>query len=94
MIKKFALLKCTSSYPAELKNLNLSLILDMKKRFKCEIGYSDHTIGFTAAIGSIHYGASFVEKHVCLNKKIGISVPKKVICIPAAIAARMPKKIT
>ena len=70
--KKFALLKCTSSYPAKLENLNLSLISDMKKRFKCEIGYSDHSIGYTAAIGSIYYGASFVEKHICLNKSIGI----------------------
>tara|TARA_B100000029_G_C17574030_1_gene957596 strand:- start:1366 stop:2409 length:1044 start_codon:yes stop_codon:yes gene_type:complete len=70
--KEFALLKCTSSYPAKFENLNLSLISDMKKRFKCEIGYSDHTIGYTAAIGSIHYGASFVEKHICLNKSIGL----------------------
>ena len=32
--KKFALLKCTSSYPANLANLNLSTIQDMKKKFK------------------------------------------------------------
>jgi len=70
--KKFALLKCTSSYPANLANLNLSTIQDMKKKFKCEIGYSDHSIGFNAAIGSVYNGASFVEKHVCLNKSIGI----------------------
>ncbi len=70
--KKFALLKCTSSYPAKLDSLNLSLISDMRKNFKCEIGYSDHSLGYTAAIGSIHYGASFIEKHVCLNKSTGI----------------------
>ena len=70
--KKFALLKCTSSYPAKLDSLNLSLISDMRKKFKCEIGYSDHSLGYTAAIGSIHYGASFIEKHICLNKSIGI----------------------
>ena len=44
----------------------------MRKKFKCEIGYSDHSLGYTAAIGSIHYGASFIEKHICLNKSIGI----------------------
>ena len=44
----------------------------MRKNFKCEIGYSDHSLGYTAAIGSIHYGASFIEKHICLNKSIGI----------------------
>jgi len=68
----FALLKCTSSYPAKSDNLNLSTIKDMRKKFNCEIGYSDHTIGSNAAIGAIHYGASFIEKHVCLDNKTGI----------------------
>lgn len=70
--KKYSLLKCTSSYPASIKDLNLSTITDMKKRFKCEIGYSDHSIGFTAAIGAINQGATFIEKHICLKKNIGI----------------------
>ena len=29
-------------------------------------------MGFNASIGAIHQGASFIEKHICLNKKIGI----------------------
>lgn len=70
--KNFALLKCTSSYPAKSFDLNLNTIADMRKRFNCEIGYSDHSIGFSASIGAIHNGASFIEKHVCLSKKIGI----------------------
>ena len=44
----------------------------MRKKFNCEIGYSDHSIGYNAAIGAVHQGASFIEKHVCLDKKIGI----------------------
>ena len=70
--KKFALLKCTSSYPAKNTDLNLSTIGDMRKKFNCEIGFSDHSLGFNASIGAIHQGASFIEKHICLNKKIGI----------------------
>ena len=70
--KKYILLKCTSSYPALMKDLNLSTIADMRKKYKCEVGYSDHSIGFNAAIGAIHYGASIIEKHVCLDKKTGI----------------------
>ncbi len=70
--KKFALLKCTSAYPANSENLNLSTIKDMRERFNCEIGYSDHSIGFNASIGAIHFGASFIEKHICLNNKTGI----------------------
>ena len=70
--KKFILLKCTSSYPALAKDLNLSTIRDMKIKYQCEVGYSDHSIGFNAAIGAVHNGATIIEKHVCLNKKIGI----------------------
>ena len=70
--KKFALLKCTSSYPARNIDLNLRTIKDMRKKFKCEVGFSDHSLGFNAAIGAVHQGASFIEKHICLSKKIGI----------------------
>ena len=44
----------------------------MRKKFRCEIGYSDHSIGFNAAIGAIHQGASFIEKHICLNNNLGL----------------------
>jgi len=70
--KNFAILKCTSSYPANSEDLNLSTIKDMALKYKCEVGYSDHSIGMNAAIGSVHYGASFIEKHICLNNLIGI----------------------
>ena len=70
--KKYALLKCTSSYPANLKDLNIKTIKDMKNKFNCEIGYSDHSIGYIAANSAIHYGASFVEKHICLDNEKGI----------------------
>ena len=70
--KNFALLKCTSSYPADFKNLNLQTITDMRKKFQCEIGFSDHSIGKLAAYGSIFCGASFVEKHIRLKKNLGI----------------------
>ena len=70
--KNFGILKCTSSYPANSSDLNLATISDMILRYGCEVGFSDHSIGFNAAIGSIHQGASFIEKHICLNNKIGI----------------------
>jgi len=63
--KNYALLKCTSSYPAKLEDLNIKTIRDMKNKLKCEIGYSDHSIGNIAANTAIHYGASFIEKHIC-----------------------------
>ena len=69
--KNIALLKCTVNYPAELDNLNLKTIIDLKKKFKnIEIGYSDHTIGNIAAVSAVSLGASIIEKHFTLSKKI------------------------
>ena len=68
----FSFLKCTSSYPAELKDLNLNTIYYLKNKFKCPIGFSDHSIGEIASINAISKGASIIEKHICLNKKTGI----------------------
>ena len=70
--KNYALLKCTSSYPARLEDLNIKTIRDMKNKLDCEIGYSDHSIGHIAANSAIHYGASFIEKHICLDDENGI----------------------
>ena len=49
------------------EQMKLQTIKDMRDRFNCEVGFSDHTIGFNAAIGAVHYGASFIEKHICLK---------------------------
>ena len=69
--KNFALLKCTVNYPANLNEINLNTIKDLKKRFKnIEIGYSDHTTGDIAAITAVSFGASIIEKHFTLSKKI------------------------
>ena len=41
----------------------------MKKKFSCEVGFSDHTLGIGSAIASIPLGARLIEKHFTLNKK-------------------------
>ncbi len=65
------LLKCTSSYPAPLEDANLNTIVDMKKRFGVEVGFSDHTLGSTAPIMAVTLGAKVIEKHFILDKSIG-----------------------
>ncbi|NQT30295.1 MAG: pseudaminic acid synthase [Candidatus Saganbacteria bacterium] len=65
------LLKCTSSYPASPVDSNLLTIADMKKKFKCAIGISDHTLGIGVALASISVGATVIEKHFTLSRKEG-----------------------
>ena len=68
----FAILKCSSNYPATYKDLNLKTISELRKKLNCEIGYSDHTTDNVASLVAISKGASIIEKHICLDKSIGI----------------------
>ena len=55
---KFAILKCTSNYPANIDDLNLETMDDLKKRFKCKVGLSDHTLGAVGSIAAAARGAT------------------------------------
>jgi pseudaminic acid synthase len=61
--KKFAILKCVSSYPNPLEDLNLSSIKLIKEKYNCAVGFSDHTIGNLAAKVAVTQGATIIEKH-------------------------------
>ena len=65
------ILKCTSAYPADPKDANLSTIDDIKKRFKVNAGLSDHTLGIEAPMIAVAMGATVIEKHFILDKSIG-----------------------
>lgn len=65
------LLKCTSAYPAQISDANLSMISDMQKRFQVPVGLSDHTMGTTVSVASVALGATVIEKHFIMDRKIG-----------------------
>jgi len=65
------LLKCTSAYPTDPKDMHLNTITDMKKSFNIIIGLSDHTIGVSAPITAVALGAKVIEKHIILDRKMG-----------------------
>ena len=65
------LLKCTSSYPADPNDSNVRTLPDLRSRFRCEVGLSDHTMGTGAACAAVANGASVVEKHFTLCRADG-----------------------
>ena len=67
---KISILQCTSNYPCNLKDANLSLIKKFQKKFKIPVGFSDHTEGNLASIVATSLGASIIEKHFTLDKKL------------------------
>lgn len=65
------LLKCTSSYPAEIGEANLLTMVDMRRRYGTLVGLSDHTTGHAVAAAAAALGACFIEKHLILDRRIG-----------------------
>jgi len=68
--EQIILMKCSSEYPAIYENMNLLNIPDMKNKFGCRVGFSDHSLGSVGAVSAVALGACIVEKHFCLNRKI------------------------
>lgn len=68
---QIALLKCTSSYPAPLEEINLNTIPNLKETFNTVVGLSDHTLGNSVPIASVALGAKIIEKHFILDRNLG-----------------------
>ena len=62
------LMQCGSMYPLPDQYVNLN-VLKTYKKYKYDIGFSDHTLGSDAAMCARVMGASYFEKHFTLNKK-------------------------
>ena len=73
--KDITLLYCVSNYPSKNTDFNLNNISILKKKFKCKVGLSDHSIDDTVAIAAVSSGAEVVEKHIALkNQKYGLDI--------------------
>ena len=65
----FELMHCHSAYPMPTKEANLNMIPVLKKKFKCNVGYSGHEISATnVSIPAVMMGASSIERHITLNR--------------------------
>jgi len=69
--KDLVLLKCTSTYPSTPDDSNILTIPEMRKRYGCEIGLSDHTMGIGVAVAAVALGATVIEKHFTLQRADG-----------------------
>lgn len=58
----------TSTYPCPSEELNLRVILTLKSKFDCPIGYSGHEVGLQTTFAAVTMGAKFVERHITLDR--------------------------
>jgi N-acetylneuraminate synthase len=63
-------LHCTTEYPSPVDEANLLAMLTMRDRFGVQVGYSDHTVGHTTCLAAVALGATVIEKHVTLDRRL------------------------
>jgi N-acetylneuraminate synthase len=66
--EKLLLAHATSAYPCKAEELNLRMIQTLQKEFDCPIGYSGHEVGLQTTYAAITLGASFIERHITLDR--------------------------
>ncbi len=69
-IDQIAVLHCNTEYPTPFKDVNLKAMSAIGDKFGVQIGYSDHTEGIEVPIAAVALGATVIEKHFTLDKKM------------------------
>jgi N,N'-diacetyllegionaminate synthase len=69
-IQELVLLHCVSNYPTSIENANLKSMSVLKNAFQVPVGFSDHTMNLLTPVIAVAMGASLIEKHFTLNKRL------------------------
>ena len=64
------ILHCNTEYPTPMHDVNLRAMLQIKDHLGVNIGYSDHTLGIEVPIAAVALGATIIEKHFTLDRKM------------------------
>jgi len=65
--KEIILLYCVSTYPSKISDFNFNNIRILKERYKCKVGFSDHSTDNKIVAAAIAAGAEVIEKHIALE---------------------------
>lgn len=68
--KKVILLHCTTEYPTPFADVNLRAMKTLSEIFGLDIGYSDHTKGWSITLAAVARGACVIEKHFTLDRSL------------------------
>ncbi len=71
-----AMFQCTSRYPTALAEVGLNVIDEMRDRYGCPVGLSDHSGSPHPSLAAIAKGADMIEVHFALDMNMfGPDVP-------------------
>jgi len=66
--KDLILLHTCSTYPSNSEDLNLNVILNLKKRYNVLVGYSGHETGIPSTVAAVALGVCVIERHITLDR--------------------------
>jgi N,N'-diacetyllegionaminate synthase len=65
-----SILQCTTAYPTKPEEWGLDIILYFKQRYKCRVGFSDHSGDIYACLAATALGAEVLEFHAVFDKQM------------------------
>jgi N,N'-diacetyllegionaminate synthase len=75
----FAVMQCTSAYPCPAEKLGLNVLQEIRSRYGCPVGLSDHSGTIFAGLAAATLGAQVIEVHVVFSREcFGPDVPASV----------------
>jgi N,N'-diacetyllegionaminate synthase len=76
---EFTLMQCTSRYPTPLSEVGLNVLDEMRSRYSCPVGLSDHSGTPFPGLAAMARGASIIEVHVTFDRRMfGPDVPASI----------------
>ncbi len=67
---KFELMHCISTYPMKPEDANLMTIQELKKIYKCDVGYSGHENGVAVSLAALALGITSLERHITIDRSM------------------------
>jgi len=67
---RVTVLHCSTEYPTPMAEVNLRAMLTIRDAFGVEVGYSDHTSGIEVSTAAVALGATVIEKHFTLDRRL------------------------
>lgn len=66
---ELTILQCSSMYPTPPEKLGLNLLAELRNRFDCKVGLSDHSGTVFAGLAAAALGADMIEVHVTFSRE-------------------------
>ena len=61
--------QCTTRYPTPPEEMGLNVLAELRERYKCSVGLSDHSSTVFAGLAAATLGADWLEVHVTLSRR-------------------------